>query len=174
MAMAHPRSPPGKAFERLIELPTAWTCISGRMGVHLFQGELTVTDMDRMDAAGAAWQAAHPGKRVELTIVLPSDARLTAEQRTRMTRLVRRWEKERVASATVILAEGLRGAMHRSVLTGLMMLAPPPHPAKVFGGIAEAVAYLAPHVQSLNGPTATRAMLLTGVLEQYEAFRART
>lgn len=30
----------------------------------------------------------------------------------------------RDAAATVILAEGLMGSLHRSILTGLMMLAP--------------------------------------------------
>ena len=166
------RSERNLEFERLIELSTAWTCVAGRFGVHLFQGRLTVTDMDRMDLIGAEWQRKNPGKRVELVIVLPSDDRMDGDERSRMARLIRRWEKERIASATVILAQGLIGAMHRSVLTGLMMVAPPPHPAKVFGTIADAIAYLAPHLSTLGG-SATHQATLGAVLELYEAFRSR-
>jgi len=159
-------------FETLIELPGARTHASGHFGVHLFQGELSVADMDRLDASGVSWQRRHPGKRVELVIVLPSNARLSAEERSRMARLMKRWEHERIASATVILAEGLRGAMHRSVLTGLVMLAPPPHPMKVFGAIDEAVAFLEPYLGRLNdSPVAGAA--LEPVMALYEAFRTR-
>jgi hypothetical protein len=159
-------------FERIIELPVAWTCVAGRFGVHLFQGRLTVGDMDRMDLIGAEWQRKNPGKRVELVIVLPSEERMDGQERSRMIRLIRRWEKERIASATVILAQGLIGAMHRSVLTGLMMVARPPHPAKVFGTIADAVAYLTPHISTL-GSGATQQATLGAVLDVYEAFRSR-
>jgi hypothetical protein len=120
-------------FERLVVLPGAWTCASGRFGVHLFQGEL---------------------------------------ERSRMTQIMRRGESDRIASATVILADGLRGAMQRSVLTGLMMLAPPPHPAKVFGAIADAVDYLQPYLRQIPGAPTTQSPL-SAVLELYESFKSR-
>jgi hypothetical protein len=159
-------------FETLIELPGALTCTAGHFGVHLFQGDLSVADMDKMDATGTTWQRRNPGKRVELVIVLPSNSRLSSEERTRMTRLMRRWEHERLASATVILAEGLRGAMHRSVLTGLMMLAPPPHPVKVFGTIEESLTFLQPYIRNL-GDSAVASAPLQPVQRLYESFRAR-
>jgi hypothetical protein len=158
-------------FERLVVLPGAWTCASGRFGVHLFQGELTLTDMDQLDAVALEWQRGpKAGKRVELVIVLPSGARMTSGERSRMTQIMRRGENDRVASATVILADGLRGAMQRSVLTGLMMLAPPPHPAKVFGTIAEAVEYLLPYLRQLPGAPIAQSPL-PAVLALYESFR---
>ena len=74
----------------------------------------------------------------------------------------------------MILAEGLIGAAHRSVLTGLMLLAPAPHPAKVFGKTADAVTWLAPRVQTLCGPSATAEALNAAVDEFCARFVPRT
>jgi hypothetical protein len=147
-------------------------CASGRFGVHLFQGDLGVAAMDRLEAVGTHWQARNPGKRVELVLVLPSNSRMSPEERSRMTQLMRRGDKDRLASATVILAEGLRGALHRSVLTGLMMIAPAPHPMKVFGNIEDAVTYLMPYLETLPAPPPPSA-ILQSVVELYEAFDKR-
>jgi hypothetical protein len=144
------------------------------MGVHLFEGKLTTEDMDRLDAQGAEFRKRVPGKMVELVVIFPSDARMTSEERSRMAALIKRWEKERIASSTVILAEGLIGSLHRSVLTGLQMLVPAPHPMKVFGAIEPAVKWLAPYVRELSGPDATAETLLAGVEELCARFTART
>ena len=143
-----------------------------RFGVHVFEGSVTLDDMIRIESSGSLWHRTNPGQIVELVIIFPSDARMTNEERTRMASIVKRWEKTRKASATVVLAEGLAGAMHRSILTGLQMLAPPPHPTKVFSRTPDAVAWLAPHVQSLCGPDAIAADLLAAVEHLCEAFRA--
>ena len=39
-------------FEAITQLPTAWTMASGRFGVHLFEGALTVDDMVGMQRRG--------------------------------------------------------------------------------------------------------------------------
>jgi hypothetical protein len=62
--------------------------------------------------------------------------------------------------------------MQRSVLTGLMMLAPPPHPVKVFGTIPEAVEYLQPYLRQIPGAPIAQSPL-PAVLALYEAFRSR-
>lgn len=162
------------SFERIIALPAVWSYACGRLAVHLFQGQLSVPDMDRMEQVGVLWHERKPGKRVELSVILPSDARMESAERARMARLVRRWENERIASATVVLAQGLRGAMHRSVLTGLMLVAPSPHPAKVFGTIDDAVAYVTPFVQPpvLDAPC-SGATLARAILALQRAFEAR-
>jgi len=77
-----------------------------------------------------------------------------------------------MASATVVLASGLQGAMHRSVLTGLQMIAPPPHPTRVFGALREAVTWIAPHVQALCGVDTTPEELLATIEELCARFRA--
>ena len=114
-------------FESLTQLPTAWSMVSGRFGVHLFEGPLTVAEMTEMQRRGNAWHAKHPGRIVELVVIYPSDDRMTQAERSKMVQLMKQWEHVRDAAATVILAEGLMGSLHRSILTGLMMLAPAPH-----------------------------------------------
>ena len=149
------------------------TAVWRRLGVHLFEGKLSVADMDRLDEAGAAWRKNVPGKMVELVVIFPSEAHMTSEERARMAKIIKRWELSREASATVILAEGLIGSLHRSVLTGLQMLVPAPHPMKVFGAIAPAVTWLAPHIEKLSGPDAKPAALVAGVDEICARFSQR-
>jgi len=139
-------------FEPVICTPSAWTSVCGRFGVHLFEGRVTVAVMDQMQSVGERFNLRQPAKRAEIVVVFPSDARMTHDERARMARLIKHGEAYRAASATVILAEGLRAAMQRSMLTGMMMIAPAPHPAKVFGTISEALKWLAPHAQEVCGP----------------------
>jgi hypothetical protein len=73
------------SFERIIALPAVWSYVCGRLAVHLFQGRLSVLDMDRMEQVGVLWHERNPGKRVELSIILPSDARMEQEERARMS-----------------------------------------------------------------------------------------
>jgi hypothetical protein len=160
-------------LEPLIDMPCLLTATWSRLGVHLFHGKVTTRDIDAMEQAGDAWLAKHPGKTVELVIVFPSGERMSSSERIRMARLIKRHEKNRTASATVILAEGLTGAVHRSVLTGLQMLAPPPHPAKVFGATHAAVTWLTPHVQALCGPSADPDALMAAVDALCAKFQAR-
>ena len=150
-------------LETLIQLPNVMTGVWRRFGVHAFEGKITLDDMTRMQVAGDAWMRRNPGNTVELVIIFPSDARMSGDERAKLASVIKKWESVRAASATVVLASGLMGSMHRSVLTGLQMLAPPPHPAKVFGGVADAVGWLSPHAQQLCGPEATGPALLGAV-----------
>jgi len=161
------------ALSATIQLSSAWSAFDRRFVVHLFEGHLSIADMDRLDALGRRWEQDNPGKRVELVIIYPTDARMNGEERTRMGKLIKRGERERAASATVILAEGLLGAMQRSVLTGLQLIVPPVHPQKVFGAVAPAVAWLVPHVQQVNGGDVTAASLAAAVDDLRRAFDAR-
>jgi hypothetical protein len=160
-------------LEPLICMPTAWTSVSGRFGVHLFEGRVTPDDMGLMQTVGERWTAEHPGERVELVVVYPSDTRLSNDERLRMLKLIKVGEAHRTASATVILAEGLLASMQRSVLTGIMMLAPPPHPAKVFSNIPEAASWLLPHVQRVGEPGLTLPSLEAALNAHLAQFCAR-
>lgn len=161
-------------FEPVTQLTSAWSGVARRCALHLFEGALTVGHMDQLQVHGDRWHKQNPGKLVELVIVYPSDARMTAPERTRMTELMKRWQAQRVASSTVILADGLRGAMQRSVLTGLILVVPPPHPAKVHGSVADAVAWLLPHARSVCGADLTPSLLSTAVTDFCRAFEARS
>jgi hypothetical protein len=160
-------------FEPLFQMPSAWTSVADRFGVHLFEGRVTVADMQRMETLGDEWYRKHPGKLVELVVVFPSDARMTDEERARMAQLIKRWEKVRAASATVILAAGLMGAMHRSVLTGMTMLVPPPHPAKVFARVPDAVTWLLPYLRSACSGEIMPGKAVTAVESLCDSFRRR-
>jgi hypothetical protein len=158
-------------LEPIIELPSMTTGTWRHFGVHVFQGTLTIDDMVRIDHAGNLWHRKNPGRVVEMVLVLPSEARLSGEERARMVSIIKRWESVRIASATVVLASGLLGSMHRSVLTGLQMIAPPPHPTKVFGVVAEAVTWITPHVQAVCGADATPEALMSAIEAQLATFR---
>jgi hypothetical protein len=126
-----------------------------------------------METLGDRWYRKNPGKLVELAIILPSETRMTSEERTRMTQLIKRWESVRIASATVILASGMLGAMHRSVLTGMTMLVPPPHPAKVFATVPDAMSWLLPYLRTACGDDVMPGRALSAVEGLCDAFRAR-
>jgi len=159
-------------FEWLAQLPSAWTCVSGRFGVHFFQGELSVSDMDRLEAVGERWQRGNKGPRVEMVVILPSRARLSGDERQRMSRLMRHGEADRVAAATVILADGVSGSLQRSLLTGLLLVTPAPHPVKVCGKLDEALLFLSPYLQKLGGQP-NLGELVSAVNALYAAFRDR-
>ena len=144
-----------------------------RFGVHLFHGKVTLADMERIEANGEAWRKKIPGKLVEMVVIEPSDALMTSEERVRMTKIIKRWEHERLASATVVLAQGLKGSVHRSVLTGMQIIAPAPHPVKVFSTTMEGVGWLAPYIEKLCGPEATPKALGAAVNDLSARFAAR-
>ncbi len=160
-------------FEPIIEMPCLLTGLWKRFGVHLFEGKVTVDDMDEIERRSAAWHDKVRGKLVEMVVIFPSEAKMTSEERAKMTQIIKRWESSRTASATVILAQGLVGAMHRSVLTGMQMIVPSPHPAKVFGTIGDGVKWLSPPVRELCGPEATEGALEAGVADLVTRFTAR-
>jgi hypothetical protein len=160
-------------LEPIIDMPCLLSGVWQHFAVHVFHGVVTTHDMDKMEAAGDAWLKRNPGRTIELVIIYPSKARMTTEERQRMARIIKRREKERNASATVILAEGLTGAVHRSVLTGITLLAPPPHPWKVFGKTSDAVKWIAPHVQALSGERVDPAALGQAVDDLCNQFQSR-
>jgi hypothetical protein len=160
-------------LQTVIRLPTAWSSADEGWAVHLFEGELTVADMDRMQHSGDRWAMRNAGKRAELVIIHPSAARVSAEERARMARLMKHGEARRSASATVILADGVLGALQRSTLTALMMVAPASHPAKVFGSTSDALRWLFPYVQSLTPNFVGAEELELALTEHLKEFRAR-
>lgn len=71
---------------------------------------------------------------------------MSAEERRSVARMIDESKHTRAASATVVLADGVLGALHRSILTGISMLVPAPHPTKVFADVERAIAFLEPHI----------------------------
>src|SRR5262249_25570444 len=143
------------------------------LAVHLFHGRLTLGDMDRLDAFGMQWRRKNPGKIVEMSIILPSEARMDREELARMAQIIKRWEGHRHASATVILAAGTTGALHRSLLTGLLLMAAPPHPSKVFSTVRDAVVWLWPYLRKMGDFEATPDEVVAGIDVFCAAFQER-
>lgn len=160
-------------LEPVLTMPNVVSATWRQLGVHAFEGEVTLDDMVRIGAAGALWHRKNPGPVVEMVIIFPSDARLSGDERARMAALVKKWESTRAASATVVLASGVAGSMHRSVLTGIQMIAPPPHPTKVFGNTSDAALWLAPYAKTVCGVEVTSVDLLEAVAELCDAFQDR-
>lgn len=130
----------------IFRLPTTWsTAVADTIAVNHFEGEVTVLEMNTIQEIGDRWYARYPRKSLSLSIVYPTTHRPTAEQRERLRQLIKHWENHHLAAANVMLIDGLLGAMHRSVLTGVMMLAPAPHPAKVFANLDAALPWLLSH-----------------------------
>jgi hypothetical protein len=160
-------------FDPIIEMPCLLTGLWKRFSVHLFEGKVTLADMEEIEERSEKWHDKIRGKLVEMVVIMPSDAKMTSDERKKMTQIIKRWESSRVASATVILAQGLVGSMHRSVLTGLQLVVPAPHPVKVFGNTADAVKWLSPHIHELCGPESTPEALEAGVVDLSARFAAR-
>jgi transposase len=159
-------------LEPITQLPNMMSGMWRRFGVHLFQGRITLDDMTRIEVNGTVWHRKNPGKVAEMVIIFPSEARLNDEERQRMASIVKRWEEVRVASATVVLAAGLVGSLHRSILTGMQMLAPPPHPTKVFGATPDAVSWMLPHVHTVCGTDVEGDELLAAIDDFCSTFQA--
>ena len=68
---------------------------------------------------------------------------------------------------------GMLGALQRSVLTGLLMLAPPPHPSAVRGSVSAAVTWLLPHLRTLDGFAAPPEEVVAALELLCGAFHAR-
>ncbi|MDD9942257.1 MAG: hypothetical protein OXU20_14520 [Myxococcales bacterium] len=160
-------------FEPTIQLGAVWSAVNQGFVVHLFEGHLSLADMDVMEAQSLRWLEANPGERVELSVIYSTKARMDTVERARMTELIKHGERGRVASATVILAEGLTGAMQRSVLTGMLLIVPPVHPQRVFGALRPALEWLLPHVRRVNGEAVTLAGLCAACDDLRRAFDAR-
>ena len=161
-------------LEPIIEAPYMVTGLWKNYAVHLFEGKVTLGDMDRIEADAIAWHSKLKDKLVEMVVIYPSDSKMTQDERVRMAGIIRRWEKTRLASATVIVADSLVGSLHRSVLTGLQMLAPSPHPTKVFGTIDDATRWLCPYVVKACGTAVRPEALGAAVDELAVRFLART
>jgi hypothetical protein len=150
-------------LDPIIEMPCMVTGNWRRFAVHVFEGKATLADMAAIEENSERWHAKIRDQLVEMVIILPSNAKMTGDERSKMTHIIKRWEHTRIASSTVVLAQGLLGSLHRSVLTGMQMVVPPPHPTKVFGSIDDGLRWLAPYIQKSSGADAQADTLIVAV-----------
>ncbi len=117
----------------------------------VFDGNLDMTALELLRLRSDEWLEAHPGRTVDIAIVQPSATQMDDATRKMLALVIKDHQDNRNAAATVILATGLRGALHRSVVTAVNMMAPPPYPGRVFGAVDDALDWLSPYIVELCG-----------------------
>jgi hypothetical protein len=123
-----------------------------RLVLWVIDGHTPLDELERMRAIVGDWSRRERGlQNVTLIVIYPANTTMSGEERRSVARMIEDTKSTRAASATVILSGGMVGALHRSILTGFTLLAPPPHPAKVFADVPSAIAFLHPHVERLCG-----------------------
>jgi hypothetical protein len=123
--------------------------------VWVVDGHTPLDELKRLRSHVAEWTRERGGrKNVTLVVLHAARTTMSSEERASVARMIDETKRSRVASSTVVLADGLVGALHRSILTGFTIVVPPPHPTKVCADVATAIAFLHPHVESLCGRVA--------------------
>jgi hypothetical protein len=116
-------------------------------------GHTPLDELERLRVIVQSWSRAQGTlKNVTLVVLHDNRSTMSAEERRSVSRMIDETKSQRVASATVVLAGGIVGALHRSILTGFSLLVPPPHPTKVYADVESAIAFLHPHIESVCGP----------------------
>jgi hypothetical protein len=120
--------------------------------VWVVDGHTPVDELERLRLHVLEWTRAQgDAKNVALTVLHSNRSTMSAEERRIVARMIDETKGSRLASATVVLADGMLGALHRSILTGFSLLVPPPHPTKICGDLPSALAFLAPHIEKVAG-----------------------
>jgi hypothetical protein len=130
--------------------PTFAVAAWRRLTLFVVDGHTPIENLERLRTTVLTWVKQHPEKTVSLIVLYPTPEGMSAEERAVMTRLMKETHHTRLASATVVMAEGILGALHRSILTGLTFVAPPPHPAKVFATVSDALRWVGPRLRDLS------------------------
>ena len=135
-----------------------------RCSVSVVRGSVTIPDIEALERGFEAYMSEHPGKHVTFSYVLPSDDRLDAKVRDRIKVMMDNYGADTLAAAYVIPADGLTGALQRSILTSIMMLTRGAYPRKVFKSLEDGCAWGAGHLQSIDPDLAADPTRLVTVI----------
>ncbi len=156
---------PIRRLERLVDSPELAIACSGALFAVQFRTSLTAPTLAELEAAHAARRKLAPGGLAMLTLLdsgtpLPSDDMKLAGARS-----FRRIADGNACSATVVSGVGFWASAARSTLTALTLLARPACPAKVFGDVESAIAWMEAVVPGELG----RWRALTSELDRWKA-----
>jgi hypothetical protein len=116
-------------------------------------GHTPLDELEQLRRLVHAWYVDQgDAKNVTLVVIHGTNTTMNADERRAVARMIDETKSSRVASATVVLGDGMVGALHRSILTGFSFLVPPPHPVKIFARVEPAVVFLHPFIEALCGP----------------------
>jgi hypothetical protein len=138
--------------EPAICTPTMAAATWRRMTFLVSDGHNDVAALERMRRMGHEWLRKSPGKTVDFVVIHPSNTTMSSEERATMMRYIDETKHNRLASATVVLATGILGAVHRSILTGMNLIVPPPHPARICADVATGARFVERYADHLCGP----------------------
>lgn len=110
-------------------------------------------------------------KHVALTILHPSDSAMSSEERASVSKMIDETKHRRLAAATAVLAQGVMGSVHRSILTGMSLLVPSPHPNRIAATEEAAIKFIHPYVLQSSGAI-TEAEIRGMSAELYELLHA--
>lgn len=135
------------------------------------EGHTPVEQLERLRVRiGALSRDRGDKKHVALTVLYPSDSTMSAEERACVAKMIDETKHRRLAAATAVLAQGVMGSVHRSILTGMSLIVPPPHPNRIAASEEAAINFVHPYVVQSSGavtPEEIRAMSA----DLYEALR---
>ena len=121
--------------------------------IWVVDGHTPLDELKRLRSRVAEWRQQRAArKNVALTVLYPSPSTMSTEERLTVARMIDETKHDRTASATVVLADGILGALHRSILTGLSIVVPSPHPVRISADLGTAITFVLPHVERLCGP----------------------
>jgi hypothetical protein len=133
--------------------------------VWVVDGHTPLEELERLRVVVRDWMRERgSAKNVSLVVIHANSTTMSGEERRTVAKIVEDTKSSRIASANVVVSSGVVAALHRSILTGLSLLVPPPHPVKVFANVSPAIRFLHPYIEALCGRVAP---------EEIEAFVAR-
>ena len=122
-----------------------------RFTAAVFDGVLSCEEMETLHSLIKEWRARYPGKTADLAVIYPTRAGMTSAERKKWVEILKATEHVRLAGATVVLADGMLGSVHRGIITSFNLIAPPPHPVKVCSTVSAALTWLAPYIEETCG-----------------------
>jgi hypothetical protein len=143
-----------------------------RLLIWVVEGHTPLDQLEKLRIRiGALSRERGEHKHVALTILYPSDSSMSADERACVARMIEETKQRRLAASTAVLAQGVMGSVHRSILTGMSLLVPPPHPNKIAATEDAAIAFVHPYVVQSSGPIAA-ADIRAMITELYDQLRA--
>jgi hypothetical protein len=138
--------------------------------VHLvaYHDTPSIATLRASDRLHGALRKRYPGNTAILTWIAAGLKLPEKEVREVASDLFRRVAREIRCSATVVAGEGFWASAARSVLTGIQILSRTPCPARAFGRVGEASAWLVPHLVDPSGIAAGELANAMGVLVRDE------
>lgn len=115
-------------------------------------GHTPLDELERLRALALARMKEHPEKGVSLIVLHGTRSTMSSEERRSVTQMIDQTKHTRVASSTVVLGRGVIGSLHRSILTGMSIIAPPPHPVRICADVPAAIEFLHPYIEAVAGP----------------------